>query len=127
MTTWSAEQLGAIDRAMELEVSSLRADGSLRPFVPIWVVVVDDDVYVRSYRGRAGAWYRHASADRTGRVRVAGIEQDVRFDPPADGAAAEAIDRAYETKYARYGDGYVKSMVADAAKAATLRLTPREH
>jgi hypothetical protein len=58
---------------------------------------------------------------------LAGAEQEVYFEPPADGTASEAIDRAYQAKYARYGNSYVKPMVADAAKAATLRLLPGEH
>ena len=126
MTTWSSERLAAIDRAAELEITTFRPDGSLRRYLPIWVVRVGDDVYVRSYRGEAGAWYRHAAAERVGRMRVAGFEQDVQFERPADPAVSEAINRAYETKYARYGDSYVKPMVADIAKAATLRLLPRE-
>jgi hypothetical protein len=31
-----------------VEVSSYRPDGSLRPFVTIWVVRVGDDVFIRS-------------------------------------------------------------------------------
>jgi hypothetical protein len=125
MTTWSADELAAIEQAEELEVITLGTDGSARKPVPIWVVRVGDAVYVRSYRGEAGAWYRHAAADRSGRVRVAGIERDVLFRPVEDETTSEAIDRTYERKYARYGDSYLKPMIAPAAKAATLRLTPR--
>jgi hypothetical protein len=126
MTTWAPDQLEAIGRADELEITTMRGDNSARRYVPIWVVRVDNDIYVRSYRGQAGAWYRHAAADRTGRVRAAGFERDVDFEPLDDATVAEAIDRAYQAKYARYSDNYVKPMVADAARAATLRLRPRE-
>jgi hypothetical protein len=125
MITWTPDQLEAIGQADELEITTLRGDNSARHYVPIWVVRVGDDIYVRSYRGESGAWYRHAVADRTGRVRVAGSEQDVLFEPLDDATVSEAIDLAYETKYARYSDSYVKPMVADAARAATLRLLPR--
>ena len=38
MTTWTSEELTRIGNAEELRVSSLRADGTLRPYVTIWVV-----------------------------------------------------------------------------------------
>ena len=36
-----------------------------------------------------------------------------------------AIDDAYRSKYARYGDTYLQPMLADQAVATTLRLTSR--
>ena len=35
---WSAEELERIGRAEELEIATKRADGTLRRWVPIWVV-----------------------------------------------------------------------------------------
>jgi hypothetical protein len=52
--------LDGIGSATELEIATRRADGSLRPYVPIWVVRVGDELFVRSWRGQAGARYRHA-------------------------------------------------------------------
>ena len=123
MTAWTAEHLDAIERADEVEVITTRPDGTPRRPVPIWVVRVGEDIYVRSYRGENGRWYREARAGGAGRVRVAGIDQAVRFEPVPETDAAEAIDRAYAAKYARHGDSYVKPMVAQAARAATLRVT----
>ena len=130
MTAWPVNQLDAIDRAEELEVVTVRPDGSTRRPVPIWVVRVKDDIFVRSYRGETGAWYRHALADGAGRIRVADLDRAVTFEPVTDGDAAEvveAVDDAYRAKYQRYGDSYVEPMVAKAAQAAMLRLTPGDH
>jgi hypothetical protein len=127
MTAWAVEQLDAIDRADELEVVTTRPDGTPRRPVPIWVVRVGDSIYVRSYRGENGAWYRHARSAGAGRVRVAGFDQAVRFELATERDASEAIDAAYTAKYGRYNDSYVKPMVAEPARAATLRLTPGDH
>lgn len=124
MTEFPTDLLDAIDRAEQIEVITLRADGTPRRPVPIWVVRLGDSLYVRSYRGEAGAWYRHARADGAGRIRAVGLEQAVGFESATGCAADEAIDAAYTRKYARYGGGYVKPMLAQAARAATLRLTP---
>jgi hypothetical protein len=35
-------------------------------------------------------------------------------------------DEAYRAKYARYGSTYLRPMLAEQARAATLRLTPRD-
>jgi hypothetical protein len=45
---WSRAQLDRISQSGELEIASRRTDGTLRRWVPIWVVCVDDAVYVRA-------------------------------------------------------------------------------
>lgn len=51
MTTWTSDELTRIGTVEELQIASLRRDGTLRKPVTIWVVRLDDDLYVRSYRG----------------------------------------------------------------------------
>lgn len=123
MSIWNSRELDAIGSASELHVTTRRPDGTLRPDVPIWVVRVGDDLYIRSYRGPDGAWFRHASTQGTAHIRAAGIERDVTVTVPAQQARAD-IDDAYRAKYARYGSTYVQQMTADTAAATTLRLAP---
>ena len=49
----------------------MRPDGTQRDPVTIWVVRTGDDLYVRSYRGTGGAWYRNARARRQAASRPA--------------------------------------------------------
>jgi Uncharacterized protein conserved in bacteria (DUF2255) len=60
MTDWTARELNVIGAAEELDIAPARPDRSLRPYTTIWVVRVGDELYVRSYRGRRGSWFRHA-------------------------------------------------------------------
>ena len=90
------------------------------------MVRVGDDLYVRSWRGRGGGWFRHALQRHEGRIRAGGIERDVMFEE-LDDADHRAIDDAYRNKYAQYASTYVEPMVGPTATAATLRLVPREH
>ena len=52
MTGWTADELEKIETADELEIASLRSDGRLGSKRTIWVVRVDDDLYIRSMNGR---------------------------------------------------------------------------
>ena len=124
MTSWTTGELDRTGTADELEITTARSDGSLRRWTPIWVVRVDDDLYVRSYRGADGDWYRHATQHAQGRIRAGGVERDVTVDRPDD-TVQPAIDDAYRAKYARYGAAYLQPMLAARATATTLRLTPR--
>jgi hypothetical protein len=125
MTTWTNEELDRIGGSDELAIASLRRDGTLRKPVIIWVVRVGDDLFVRSGYGRTAAWFRGLHVRHEGRVEAGGIRQDVAFED-ADSAAADAIDAAYRTKYSHHGAQYV-ALVTDAqARAATIRIVPRQ-
>ena len=121
---WTSQELERLGTAGEIEISPRRPDGSDDAFTTIWVVRVDDGLYVRSWRGSRGRWYRHALSTGTGRIRGAGIERDVALTRPQD-PPHEDIDRGYRTKYARHDPRYVEPMTGGPARAATLRLEPR--
>jgi hypothetical protein len=97
MTTWTSDELNKIGTAEELELASLRRDGTLRKPVTIWVVRVGDDLYIRSYRGRGGDWFRAAQVRHEGHIRAGGIEKDVTFVEEADPGINDQIDDAYRT------------------------------
>jgi hypothetical protein len=124
MPTWLAQDLATIGKAEELEIASLRADGTLRPFITIWVVRVGDDIYVRSAAGPDNPWFRRAVASGVGQIRAGGVQQDVAFEVPEPDAAA-SITAAYHTKYDRYGPSIVGTVVSPEAVASTLRLLPQ--
>jgi len=125
MSQWTFEDLDTIGAADELEIAALRPDGSLRPYTTIWVVRVGDDLYVRSYRGRGGAWFRAVLRRPEGRIRAAGVERDVTFTELED-TGQDTVGQAYRDKYGpRYPSSYVDPMLSADAVVATLRLDPR--
>lgn len=124
MSTWTPQELDAVGAADELQIASVRDDGSLRPWVTIWTVRSGDELYVRSAYGPETGWYRRAKASGIGRIHAGGIERDVTFAEAAAGTGAE-IDAAYEEKYGRYGKGVVKTVVGEQVHPLTIRLVPR--
>ncbi|WP_046732462.1 DUF2255 family protein [Streptomyces humi] len=122
MATWANHELTRIERAEELRISPLLSDGTPRDPLPIWVVREGDDLYVRSFRGSAGAWYRAARSTREGRIRSGGVVKDVTFVGVTDAEVNDRIDAAYRAKYSRYGARYVDPLLA--ARDTTLKLVP---
>jgi hypothetical protein len=124
MTAWTSEELSKIGNAEELQIAPLRRDGTLRKPVIIWVVRVGDDLYVRSYRGRAGLWFRGAQVRHEGRIWAGGVVKDVSLEAESDPAVNDQIDDAYRTKY-RHLPQYVAPMLTAEVRATTLKLAPR--
>ncbi|MCU1444169.1 MAG: hypothetical protein JWQ59_2319 [Cryobacterium sp.] len=122
-TTWTADELSRIGSAEELKVASTRADGTLRPYVTIWVARAGDDIYIRSAYGSDNPWFRRAKASGTGRIHAGGVEKDITF-AEADPGAHAAIDAAYHAKYDRYGPKIVGTVVGPQAAGTTFRLVP---
>jgi hypothetical protein len=126
MTTWTNEELTRIGAAEELEIASLRRDGTLRRPRTIWVVALGDSLYVRSVNGRSGAWFRGAQVRHEGHIRAGGVDKDVTFvfvDP--DDEVNDQLDARYRAKYRRYAERIVGSIVRPAARSATIKLLPR--
>ena len=124
MTTWTSDELNKIGKAEELQIASLRHDGTLGKPVTIWVVRVGDDLYVRSVNGRTASWFRGVETRHEGHIRAGGVDKDVTFVEETDSDINDQVDAGYITKYRRYAS-IAKSMVAPAVRAATIQLVPR--
>ena len=96
-----------------------------RPAVraPIWVVAVGGQLYVRSWKGDAGRWYRRARRYHDGSVISGRREHHVRFVPVGDPELDAAIDVQFLTKYRK--SRYAQAMIDPPAAGTTLRLEPR--
>jgi hypothetical protein len=124
MSAWTSDELNRIGNAEELEIASLRRDGTLRKLVTIWVVRSGDDLYIRSVNGRGSAWFRGVQTRHEGHIRAGGVEKDVTFIEETDPNINDQIDTAYVTKYRRYAS-IANSMVTPEVRSATIKLVPR--
>lgn len=120
--SWTAEELDRIGSAEELQLASRRPDGTLRPFVTIWVARAGDDVFVRSAYGYENPWFQRALKSGQGRIQAGGIQRDVTFEPHPEADAD--IDTAFHAKYDRYGRAMVGTVVSPEAVRSTLMVRP---
>ena len=124
MATWTSDELKKIGTTEELQLASLRRDGSLRKFVTIWVVRNGDDLYVRSVNGRSSKWFTGVQARHAGCIRAGRVDTDVTFVEESDPALNDQIDAAYRAKYHRYAASIVNSCLTPDARSATIKLVP---
>ena len=99
MANWTRDELDKIAKADELQIVTLRGDGTPRKPVTIWVVRHGNDLYVRSGYGDRAAWYRGTQRQRDGHIKAGGVEKDVHFEDTADPVLNDAIDAVYRSKY----------------------------
>jgi hypothetical protein len=126
MTAWTSDEINKVEAAEELQIASLRSDGTLRKRVTIWVVRVGDDIYIRSAYERNAAWYLGTQVRHAGRIWAGGVEKDVTFvDIAADHAIHDQIDAAYRAKYRRYPERFVSPVVSPESRTVTLKVVPR--
>jgi len=122
MTTWKKDELDRIGSALEMQIAPLRRDGTRHNPVTIWVVRVGDDLYIRSYRGPSGSWFREALMSHAGLIHAAGFEKTVTLVAETDPSINQQVDGAYRAKYGH--SQYMSAMVASDVRSTTLKLIP---
>jgi hypothetical protein len=124
MTAWSSDELAKIGRSEELQLASVRPDGSLRKPVTVWVARHGDQLYLRSaVKGRNAAWFRGTQESQRDRISAAGIDKDVNL-ANADRNIDDDVDAAYRAKYRRYAGRILDSALTNEARSTTIELIP---
>jgi hypothetical protein len=123
LTRWPDNDLSKIADADGLHIAPFRKDGvTYRKPTWIWSVAVDGELYVRAYNGKKSRWYQAVMRQRAGRIMTDGMICDVHFEP-VNGLINDRIEDAYRAKYGE--SSYLNAMICERARAATVRITPR--
>ena len=104
---------------------AIRAGRGGHRFIGIWMVVVDDRVFVRSWSVKADGWYRTFLKDPRGAIKIQDREIGIRAVPVKSARLRDAIDRAYLEKYSTPGSlKYAKDLGSAKCRATTIELVP---
>src|SRR6202165_5704184 len=96
---WTSDQLDKVGRAEELQIASVRRDGTQRKPVTVWVVRHGDDLYVRCVNSSTSSWFLGAPARHDAQIEAGGVGKDVLLVETDD--MNGEIDAAYRAKYHR--------------------------
>ena len=103
----------------------IRAGAGQHRFIGIWVVVVRDRVFVRSWSVKENGWYRTFLREPRGTIQVANRTIAVRAMRIKSESLRDAIDRAYLNKYNTPGAlKYAKDLGRTKSRDTTIEFVP---
>ena len=120
MTEFDANTLRELREVQEPRIRTDRHPGSA---VVIWVMVDGNDLFVRSWLGTKGRWYKDLAAGGTATLEFADRRLSVRAIPASDAASVERASREILRKYRQ--SSHAREMVRAEILPTTLRLEPR--
>jgi hypothetical protein len=119
--TFAESDLAALDAAEEIEIET-QADGGIVHRTIVWPLVREGVVYLRSYKGPAGRWYREAIAQPTVALHIDGRRLPGTVVPAADLPSIDSCSAALREKYG--GDTSLRAMLAPDVLPTTIRVMP---
>jgi hypothetical protein len=120
MTTFDADTLRALRDVQEPVIRTAKHPKSA---VVIWVVVAEEEVFVRSWLGARGRWYNDLAAGGPATLEFSGHWLAVQAVPASD---AESVARTSSEILRKYRhSSHAQEMVRDEILPTTLRLVPR--
>ncbi len=111
----------------ERELIGIKAGNGNHRFLPIWMVVVEDQIYARSW-GQKKGWYRAFQEEGVGEVSARSGQYRVKAEfIDEDDKVNEWVDKAYEQKYNKASyQKYVDDLQTSSSRSTTVRLVLQE-
>lgn len=77
--------------------------GTAHRYTGVWVVVVEDRVFVRSWNDKPTGWFRAFKKEAVGAIQAGDVEIPVRGKPVRSARLRDAVTAAYAEKYPTKG------------------------
>ena len=96
------------------KILGIRAGSGDHRFIGVWVVVVDNRVFIRSWGAKRRSWYQAFREEPIGTIQAAGRELRVKAVTRTTERMKSAVDDAYAEKYntpgaIKYVQGFKRS------------------
>ena len=98
-TVFTDDVVEALRKAKILGVRS----GTAHRYTGVWVVVVEDRVFVRSWNDKPAGWFRAFKKEPAGSIQAGDVEIPVRGKPVRSARLRDAVTAAYAEKYPTKG------------------------
>jgi hypothetical protein len=87
-----------IEAARDAKIMGVRA-GTEHRYTGIWVVVVDDRIFARSWNDKPTGWFRAFRKQPNGTIQIGEREIPVRAKPVRSARLRDAVTMAFAEKY----------------------------
>ncbi len=118
----------AIDLVSEIQQArriAIKAGSRPHRFIPIWAVVVEGRIFVRSWSLKPRSWSRTLLEEPRARIRVGERSVRVRAVHTRSARLRAAVDRAYLRKYGGPNEiRFARDMARAKSRASTTELVP---
>lgn len=99
--------------------------GAEHRYTGVWVVVVDDRVFARSWNDKATGWFQAFRKQSSGMVQVGDLELPVHGKAVRSARLRDAVTVAYEEKYPTKGSRkWVEGFAEPERVVNTIEFTP---
>jgi hypothetical protein len=110
----------------EGKILGVRAGVRPHRFLAVWMVVVDDRLFIRSWNDKPTGWHRAFQDEPRGLIQIGTRKIRVRAKHATGAQLMAAIDRAYREKYPTPGSRkFVRGLASTRRRATTTELLPR--
>jgi hypothetical protein len=120
--TFSDDVIEALRKAKILGVRA----GTEHRYTGIWVVVVEERVFVRSWNDKPTGWFQAFKAQPRGTIQAGELEIPVRAKLPRSARILDEVTAAFAEKYNTKGSRkWVEGFAEPSRVATTLEFVPR--
>jgi hypothetical protein len=113
-----------VEALRNAKILGVRA-GTEHRYTGVWVVVVDDRVFVRSWNDKPTGWFRAFRKQPNGTIQVGKLELAVRGKPVRSARIRDAVTAAFGEKYnTKASKKWVEGFADPERLATTLEFVP---
>ena len=113
-----------VEAAGNAKILGVRS-GTEHRYTGVWVVVVDDRIFVRSWNNKPTGWFRAFKKDSSGTIQIGKLEIPVRSKPVRSARIRDAVTAAFAEKYNTKGSlKWVEGFAEPARLLTTLEFVP---
>ena len=121
--TFKRADIEALDKAKILGVRA----GIEHRYTGVWVVVVENRVFARSWNDKPAGWFRAFKNEPNGTIRVGEREIAVRGKPVRSARIRDAVTGAFAEKYNTKGSRkWVEGFAEPERVSNTIEFVPRK-
>ena len=113
-----------VEAFRKAKIMGVRA-GTEHKYTGVWVVVVDDRVFARSWSDKPSGWFQAFRKLRSGMVQIGDLEVSVRGKAVRSARIRDAVTAAFGEKYPTKGSRkWVEGFAEPARVANTIEFVP---